>query len=82
VVVLIRAPLSPIAFTGQYAHIAGMTERATHRPPGFAKPAHWDDSPPPQPLLQDPSAEQDEDPDGLSPTRYGDWVLKGIAVDF
>lgn len=23
-----------------------------------------------------------EDPLGLDPTRYGDWTLKGIAVDF
>ena len=24
----------------------------------------------------------EDDPDGLSPTRYGDWVRNGIAVDF
>ena len=29
------------------------------------------------------SAEKGEkDPDGLSPTRYGDWVKDGIAIDF
>ena len=22
------------------------------------------------------------DPDGLDPTRYGDWESKGIAIDF
>ena len=55
-----------------------MTKRATKRPQGFTKPAHWDSSPPPKP--QD--AKDDEDPDGLSPTRYGDWVRNGIAVDF
>ena len=28
------------------------------------------------------AAEPKEDPAGLSPTRYGDWEKKGIAVDF
>lgn len=55
-----------------------MTQRATQRPSKFAKPTHWDDTPAPEP--QD--AKETEDPDGLSPTRYGDWVHKGIAVDF
>lgn len=52
--------------------------RATRRPRPFAKPAHWTNAPapPPQP------APASDDPDGLSPTRYGDWVRKGIAVDF
>jgi len=53
-----------------------MSKRATTRPPGFRKPAHWSDAPPPVPAV--PDAEADE----LSPTRYGDWVKKGIAVDF
>jgi hypothetical protein len=55
-----------------------MTKRATKRPEGFQKPAHWSNTPAPAPeaLLAEP------DPDGLSPTRYGDWVRKGIAVDF
>ncbi|AIT81375.1 hypothetical protein JI59_17075 [Novosphingobium pentaromativorans US6-1] len=59
-----------------------MTERATKRPEGFKKPAHWTNDPAPQPT--DAKADQDSpDPDGeLSPTRYGDWVHKGIAVDF
>jgi hypothetical protein len=55
-----------------------MTKRATKRPKDFAKPAHWSNEPAPQP--EAPAAS--EDPDGLSPTRYGDWVRKGIAVDF
>ena len=58
--------------------MVAMTKRATQRPVGFKKPAHWSTEPPPQP--QPPAAT--EDPDGLSPTRYGDWVRKGIAVDF
>ena len=54
-----------------------MTKRATSRPPGFKKPSHWSNDPAP-----DPKAERRTDPDGLSPTRYGDWVRNGIAVDF
>ena len=52
-----------------------MTERATKRPEAFKKPAHWSDAPPPKP-------EQAKDEEELSPTRYGDWVKDGIAIDF
>jgi hypothetical protein len=52
-----------------------MTARATHRPAPFAKPAHWSAEPPPV-----PRAPQEDEPEG--PTRYGDWVRNGIAVDF
>jgi len=55
-----------------------MTQRATKRPESFTKPAHWSDEPAPTPV----PPKDEEDPDGLSPTRYGDWVNKGIAVDF
>jgi Protein of unknown function (DUF1674) len=55
-----------------------MTKRATKRPEGFKKPDHWSDEPAPKPGTPVP----EQDPDGLSPTRYGDWVRKGIAVDF
>lgn len=58
--------------------MAGMTQRATQRPEPFRKPAHWTDTPPPEPE----AAKDEKDPDGLSPTRYGDWVHKGIAIDF
>lgn len=57
------------------------TPRATERPGDFEKPAHWSDAPPPEPDAPKDDAEAD-DPDGLSPTRYGDWVHKGIAIDF
>ena len=57
----------------------GMTQRATKRPDGFKKPAHWTNEPAPAPQ---PTKATEQDPDGLSPTRYGDWVHKGIAVDF
>jgi len=52
-----------------------MTQRSTQRPAAFTKPAYWGDSPPPPP-------EQAQDEEGLSPTRYGDWVKDGIAIDF
>ena len=55
-----------------------MTDRATKRPASFRKPDHWSDAPAPKPA---PVADKD-DPAGLSPTRYGDWVKDGIAVDF
>ena len=50
-------------------------KRATQRPDGFKKPAHWTDEPAPKPS----PAKVDEK---LSPTRYGDWVKDGIAIDF
>ncbi|WP_421992959.1 DUF1674 domain-containing protein [Qipengyuania sp.] len=52
-----------------------MTERATKRPESFEKPAHWTNDPPPEPR-------KSEDEEELSPTRYGDWVKDGIAIDF
>ncbi len=55
-----------------------MTKRATQRPKEFVKPANWTNDPVPQPA----PIKDEPDPDGLSPTRYGDWVKKGIAVDF
>jgi hypothetical protein len=57
-----------------------MEKRATQRPGTFVKPAHWTNDPPPEP--EQATARDKDDPDGLSPTRYGDWVHKGIAVDF
>lgn len=55
------------------------TKRATKRPEGFAKPAHWTNDPAPKPAAEDKANAKAED---LSPTRYGDWVRDGIAVDF
>jgi hypothetical protein len=56
-----------------------MSKRATKRPKRFAKPAHWDNSPPPK---AGEGKDGQPDPDGLDPTRYGDWVKNGLAVDF
>jgi hypothetical protein len=56
-----------------------MIKRATKRPEGFRKPPHWSDTPAPRP---EAAKDGEDDPECLSPTRYGDWVRKGIAVDF
>ena len=49
------------------------------RPPHLKPPAYLSKNPPvPKPAPAEPTA----DPLGKDPTRYGDWVLKGIAVDF
>jgi hypothetical protein len=74
----IAVALFAIARQSQRVHGHAMFRRARKRPYGFEKPAHWSDAPAPQPAALTPAA----DPDGLSPTRYGDWVRKGIAVDF
>jgi len=50
-------------------------KRATTRPETFAKPPHWSNAPVPKPAP--PKVDEE-----LSPTRYGDWVRDGIAVDF
>ncbi|OYY70665.1 DUF1674 domain-containing protein [Sphingomonas sp. 28-63-12] len=52
------------------------------RPPHVKPPAHLSrNTPVPEP---EPVAAEHEgdDPLGLNPVRYGDWALKGIAVDF
>ena len=54
------------------------TKRATTRPATFTPPPHWTNAPVPQPRAAEPVA----DPDGLDPTRFGDWERNGIAVDF
>ena len=52
-----------------------MTQRKSEAAKAFKKPAHWSDAPPPEPK----ASTNDEK---LSPTRYGDWVKDGIAIDF
>ncbi|WP_074203886.1 DUF1674 domain-containing protein [Parasphingorhabdus marina] len=63
----------------------GKTPRTEKRKPGerpahIRPPAHLSKSPPvPQP---DPIDGEDAAKDKKGPTRYGDWVHKGIAIDF
>jgi hypothetical protein len=53
------------------------------RPPHVKPPAHLSPNPPvPEPDPIDAKERGGHDPLGLDPTRYGDWELKGIAVDF
>ena len=52
-----------------------MDKRSDQRPEPFVKPAHWSSDPPPPPREGKVKEE-------LSPTRYGDWVKDGIAIDF
>lgn len=68
-------PLGAIAFARQPHHLRQMVKRATTPSEKFEKPAHWSNEPPPEPE----PAKVDEK---LSPTRYGDWVKDGIAIDF
>ncbi len=51
------------------------------RPPHVKPPAYLSKSPP-VPVPQDVPRAAEPDPDRLDPVRYGDWELKGIAVDF
>lgn len=50
------------------------------RPEHVKPPAHLSKSPPvpqPDPIDKRPSLHEER-----SPTRYGDWERKGIAIDF
>lgn len=63
------------------ASTIGGTPRATQRPDGVAPPTNWvrDAGPPaPAPVSFSGLVEKGR-PD---PVRYGDWELKGIAIDF
>lgn len=55
------------------------TPRATRRPDHLKPPQHWTNPPVPEP---EPIAKQDAEEVANGPTRYGDWELKGIAIDF
>ena len=59
----------------------GGTPRAVKRPAHVKPPAGWTNSavPSPAPICEEKAEEQ---PGGRNPVRYGDWELKGIAVDF
>lgn len=52
------------------------------RPAWVKPPAHLSKNPPvPEPRAM-PAGKEHGGRDGPDPTRYGDWELKGIAVDF
>lgn len=52
-----------------------MAKRPDHlKPPAYLSPNK------PVPKPEQPRAA--DDPSGRNPTRYGDWELKGVAVDF
>ena len=51
------------------------------RPPHVKAPSHLSKSPPvpaPEPMVRG----TEPDPERPDPVRYGDWELKGIAIDF
>jgi hypothetical protein len=59
----------------------GATPRAMRRPAHVKPPAGWTNSPVPEPkALHEDKAE--DQPGGRNPVRYGDWELKGLAIDF
>lgn len=59
----------------------GGTPRAVKRPAHVKAPAGWTASavPVPEPMQVDKAEDQ---PGGRNPVRYGDWELKGLAIDF
>lgn len=59
----------------------GGTPRAVKRPAHVKAPAEWKNSavPVPEPIREDKAEDQ---PGGRNPVRYGDWELKGLAIDF
>ncbi|WP_033073221.1 DUF1674 domain-containing protein [Sphingopyxis sp. MWB1] len=61
-------------------HIGG-TARATKRPAHVKPPEGWINPPIPAPRAMVEDAPEDQ-PGGRNPVRYGDWELKGLAVDF
>lgn len=50
--------------------------------PAHVKPPAYLSKSPPVPAADPQPAPAKDDPRGLSPTRYGDWESKGIAIDF
>ena len=68
-------PPSSVAAGEAFALTVRALDRFGNLATTFAKPAHWSDAPPPAPAEPKPD-------EADSPTRYGDWVKDGIAVDF
>lgn len=59
----------------------GGTPRAAKRPAHVRPPAGWSNSPVPAPAPLSEERAEDQ-PGGRNPVRYGDWELKGLAIDF
>lgn len=59
----------------------GGTSRAAKRPAHVNPPEDWTNTPVPLPeaVREEPDENQ---PGGRNPVRYGDWELKGLAIDF
>ena len=77
-----RSPIAPIADRTNVDRRSSRSilDPAMPRPSHVKPPAYLTPSPPvPEPEKVEPSK---DDPLGKDPTRYGDWTLKGIAVDF
>ncbi len=73
-----RLALVVLATIRHPAHLGDMTTKKSKAAKAFKKPEHWTNDPAPK-----PKAVADKgDPNELSPTRYGDWVKDGIAIDF
>ncbi|MEO5866751.1 MAG: DUF1674 domain-containing protein [Sphingomonas sp.] len=52
----------------------------SRRPARMKPPAYLSKNPPlPRPAATEPAK---TDPLGQDPTRFGDWTLKGITIDF
>ncbi len=61
--------------------MAGRYRTAPPRPEGD-RSGRPQDAPAPIAVPKPEPVKQAADPDGLSPTRYGDWERNGIAIDF
>lgn len=59
----------------------GGTPRATKRPANVKAPTGWTNAPLPEPAAIREDRPEDQ-PGGRNPVRYGDWELKGVAIDF
>lgn len=55
------------------------TRKPGERPPHVKPPAHLSKS---SPVPEPAEGRTGPDAEDRDPTRYGDWELKGIAVDF
>lgn len=52
------------------------------RPPHVKPPAYLSKNPPVPSPAKAPAEGAPDRPDDRNPTRYGDWELNGLAVDF